>query len=370
MNCIEIQAVLNDYVDGELAPAETARVETHLVGCAGCRAQVGSLRNLVSAAAALPKEIAPNHDLWPEVGLALRAGLNSSANLQELRPLRRSSPTVHWLLPLAAAASIVYLATFSRPPIAPAAINAQSWTVASLEGAPRVGRRSFSGQAQLHVGQWVETDGTSRAKLASSSIGEVSVEPNSRLRLTTARSTDHTLQLAQGKMSAFIWAPPRLFFVDTPAARAIDLGCAYTMTVADNGDGELHVTLGYVALEHGGRESIIPAHAKCVTRRGFGPGTPFADDAPEPLRAALTRFDFVRGAASRALKEILAQARPEDAVTLWHLLARTQGTVLAEVFDKLAEMHRPPAGVTRAGILAGDATMRQAWGRALGIGTF
>jgi hypothetical protein len=202
-------------------------------------------------------------------------------------------------------------------------------------------------------------------------VGEVSIEPNSQLRLTTAQSTDHTLELKRGTMSAFIWAPPRLFFVDTPAARAVDLGCAYTMTVADSGDGELHVTLGYVALEYQGREALIPARAKCVTRRGYGPGTPFADDAPAALRAALERFDFGRGAtAAAALADVLTQARSEDAVTLWHLLARTSGARRVQVFEKLVHDHPLPGGVTREGILDGDSTMRHAWGRELGIGTF
>ena len=89
-----------------------------------------------------------------------------------------------------------------------------------------------------------------------------------------------------------------------------------------------------------------------------------------PLRAALARFDFERGAATTALPAILEQARAEDAVTLWHLLARTEGKPRAEVFDRLAQWHQPPAGVTREGILAGDRAMRETWGKALGIGTF
>jgi hypothetical protein len=201
-------------------------------------------------------------------------------------------------------------------------------------------------------------------------VGHVSVEPNSRLRLAAAKATNQRLELERGTMSAFIWAPPRLFFVDTPAARAVDLGCAYTMTVDDNGDGELHVTLGYVALEHGDRESLIPAKVKCLTRRNVGPGTPFDEDAPEALRLALKRFDFEPGAAADALPIILENSRPDDAVTLWHLLARTRGDERGKVFDALAHWHKPPAGVTRAGILAGDTVMRKAWGKALGIGVF
>jgi hypothetical protein len=281
---------------------------------------------------------------------------------------KASRSMMHWLMPLAAAAAIVALARLPARRLSTVARSTATWTVERLAGAPRIGREAVRGETALRIGQWIETDANSRVKLASGAIGEVSLEPNSRLRLNAA-STDHRLELARGTMSAFIWAPPRLFLVDTPAARAIDLGCAYTMSVADNGDGELHVTLGYVALEHGEREALIPAHARCLTRRGVGPGTPFADDAHAALRAALARFDFEPGHPAEALRDILAHARPDDAVTLWHLLARTPPAQRADVFDLLSRFRPPPAGVTRAGILAGDVAMRRAWGTALGLGT-
>jgi hypothetical protein len=157
--------------------------------------------------------------------------------------------------------------------------------------------------------------------------------------------------------------------VDTPSATAVDLGCAYTLTVNDDGDGELEVTLGYVALQHGNRESIIRMGMKCITRRGAGPGTPYMIDAPDTLRRALTRFDF-EGGGGAALNDILDNARPADAITLWHLLGRTDASARAHVFDRLAKLSPPPVGITRAGILAGDDTMRHAWATALGLGTF
>ena len=94
----------------------------------------------------------------------------------------------------------------------------------------------------------------------------MNVEPNSRLRLAGVGATDHRLELARGTMNAFIWAPPRLFFVDTPSATAVDLGCAYTLTVDDLGNGELHVMTGYVALADGSRK-------KCPFWDGSGAGT-------------------------------------------------------------------------------------------------
>ena len=168
-------------------------------------------------------------------------------------------------------------------------------------------------------------------------------------------------------MSATIYAPPRLFFVDTPSATAVDLGCAYTLNVDDEGNGELRVTAGSVALEHGRRQSIIRYGMMCLTRRGAGPGTPFAVDAPEPLRTALTRFDFEPAAASSALGVVLSLARAEDAVTLWHLLDRSTDAEQREVYTLLAKLAPPPAGVTRDGILAGDVAMRRIWGTELGL---
>src|SRR5207253_7821011 len=130
---------------------------------------------------------------------------------------------------------------------------------------------------------WLETDSSSRAKISVGRIGQVEVDPNTRLRLVQTRLTEHRLALARGRMQARIWAPPRLFFVDTPSAEAVDLGCAYTLAVDDAGGSLLQVTSGYVAFVRDGRESKVPAGAVCVTRPGIGPGTPYFADASEKL---------------------------------------------------------------------------------------
>src|SRR5262245_10108410 len=104
-----------------------------------------------------------------------------------------------------------------------------SWQVASLEGTPLVGSAPLQGAGQLAVGQWLQTDASSRARIDVGAIGEVNVEPNTRIGLVKARATEHRLSLERGEMSARIWAPPKLFFVDTPSAVAVDLGCAYTL---------------------------------------------------------------------------------------------------------------------------------------------
>lgn len=303
----------------------------------------------------LPREIPPARDLWP----GIEARLNRPAAQTTVSPFRR------WRMPLAVAAAVMLAATVQwlRPTFSPS----PSWAVDALAGAPQVGRHNVTGSSRIAVGEWLETDGTSRAKVTVGAIGEVSVEPNSRLRLVNASATDHRLELSRGKMSALIYAPPRLFFVETPSATAVDLGCAYNLTVDEHGAGTLEVTSGYVALEHGGRESIIRAGSMCHTRPGAGPGTPFAASAAPEFRQALDRFD---AGDSTALAAVTAAAGEGDAVTLWHLLARAPAAARGAVFDKLNAFHPAPAGVTREGVLAGDEAMRQRWAPHLGLFTY
>jgi hypothetical protein len=363
MNCTDWSEKLHDYAAGELPGTEAQRLDAHLATCPACQRELAAVRALRAATAGLDREIAPARDLFAGIAAQLGGSRGDAAGGGERLPFPRAAarPSLaRVFLPLAIAASVAFLLTLAnRGPVMP---HGPAWNVATVAGAPRLNARTFAGTGRFHVGQWLETDHSSRAKVEVGSIGLVDVAPNSRLRLVDASATDHRLELARGELSALIWAPPRLFFVNTPSATAVDLGCAYTLIVNDEGGGELRVTSGYVALEHDGRESIIPAGQVCLTRRGASPGTPFAAQASAELRSALERFDFWPAAARlAALRDVLAHAGADDYVTLWHLLSRAQPAQRGAVFDLLAKHHPAPDGVTRAGIIAGDAAMRTAW---------
>jgi hypothetical protein len=239
--------------------------------------------------------------------------------------------------------------------------------VARLEGAPRIGGGPLDQAGLLRQGQWLETDGSSRARLQVGVIGDVEVAPNSRLQLLNASPTDQRLALRHGSIHARIWAPPRLFVVETPSARAVDLGCEYTLDVDSTGVGLLHVTSGYVALEFRDRTVIVPMGTMAAMRPGIGPGTPFDDGASDAFRAALAVLDFGDGDRAAALATLLDEARNHDAVTLWNLLARLGPADGARTYDRLVALVPAPPGVTRDGVLAGDSTMRQAWEWHLGL---
>lgn len=247
------------------------------------------------------------------------------------------------------------------------------WQGARIAGQPHVDSEPVGARFNLRTGQILETDEASRARIDVGNIGEVEVGTDSVVRLLEAQPESGSLELDHGTVTALIWAPPRRFIVQTPSATAVDLGCEYTLHVDANGNGWLRVSIGWVAFEKGGHESFVPVDAMALIRQGEKPGTPFYEDASPAFRSALEEIDFGTAGPSEAEERktafvaLLENARKRDAITLWHLLGRTDGAELGQVFDGLAKLVPPPDGVTRKGILSADRQMRDTWWDALGL---
>jgi hypothetical protein len=272
-----------------------------------------------------------------------------------------------------------------------------SWQISRLDGLPRVASRAMSEPTgQLPLGEWVETDGKSRARIRVAHIGHVDVEPDSQVGLMNTRPGNYRLRLERGALQVLILAPPGQFHVETPAAVATDLGCAYRLAVDERGESELRVTSGWVSLDRSPDQapsstkppsSFVRSGAMCLAKPGSGPrtgpGTPFMEDVSDGFRTALRVIDFGDGdgggdgdqranatdaARAAAFERVLTDARPADAITLWHLLARldAQGSASDRayrdrLFDRLAAFAPPPTNVTREGIRAGESGMLDRW---------
>lgn len=247
------------------------------------------------------------------------------------------------------------------------------WEVSDVRGTLRLGKATLrSGQSFQHmdVGQVLETGLQSYARLTVEQTGQVDVEPSTRLRLVAMRNDVKRIALDRGVIHAFIWSPPGQFVVDTPSGSTVDLGCSYTLQVDDSGAGLVRTSLGWVGFKLRGHESFIPAGAAAAIRPDSGPGTPYFEDASAKFRAALESFDFADNTSqqrARDLEIVLGEARKRDALTLWHLLARTDASQRALVYAKLAAFVPPPADVTESGILRLDQSMMDHWWNALGF---
>lgn len=309
------------YVDGDLAPADRQGIDAHLSRCAGCRRDLDEIRFAAAQVERLTM-VSPPPSVWN--------GIESALSHTAPRP---AGTHLRWafaiVLVVAAGSAAYFLATNSTP---------RPWHVEALTNGGEATR--------MAAGDVIEPAAGSRLRIHVGNVGTVDVEPGARVRLGGARETEYRLALELGTISAQIAAPPRIFVVDTPASTVVDLGCAYTVTVAEDGAGVLRMTEGWAALEWNGRESLVPAGAICRTRPGLGPGLPYFEDAPDALERAVDAFDG-GDRTPGTVDTILREARVRDTLTLWHLLSRVAPTLRARVYDRLTSLVDPPPGVTR-----------------------
>lgn len=104
--CEEFAALLDPYIDGDLSPAETARVREHLRTCDGCRAYV-------QAALAMRDAFPEAEDTPVPDGFA--AGVMAAIRADAAPRKRRRPRWAKTLLPLAACCAIVVLAVSGLP---------------------------------------------------------------------------------------------------------------------------------------------------------------------------------------------------------------------------------------------------------------
>jgi len=346
---------LSAYLHGQLDADGAMAVEMHLADCSSCRNAMEEVRFGERLVSTLRQVEAPV-SIWNEIHSASK--IQNAAKYRIHRGDRMP----------AAAIALAFVLAFSlflnsHVPNVPVPGDLASWEVASVRGTPRIGRLQLTGTGRLRPGDSLQTNAESEAEVRIADIGQLDLDPNSRIRLISSNSDLHRIALERGKMTARTWAPPRLFVVDTPSSTAVDLGCIYSCEVQRDGSTLLHVTLGLVALDFHGRETIVPAGAFCRTRPGGGVGTPYFDDSSELLQTALNYVDFGKDDVERArqLDIVLREARPRDTLTLWNLIPRLREPLRAAIVDRMATLVPLPQGVTRNGVLTLDADMMDRW---------
>lgn len=239
--------------------------------------------------------------------------------------------------------------------------RSRPWTVAVRQGTAVV--RNATGEVShgtLASGGIVETDARSAATVTVGRIGRAELGPDSRLRLLDANAAEHRLSLERGTMHAMIDAPPRYFLVETASALAVDLGCVYTLSVDEGGNGTLVVEEGEVELQHGPMFAAVLAGNSAAIRAGMGPGLPFPTTATASLRHAVAMYDANPRVPS-AVDAVLAAADAHSTITLWHLLQRESPEVRARIYDRLAALAPPPVSVTRDRVVRGESYALQRW---------
>jgi len=192
----------------------------------------------------------------------------------------------------------------------------------------------------LRTGDVVRTERGS-VRLQSPAVGTIDLGTNTTVRLIENRSRRHRLALVAGMIHAKTTSQPGVFVIDTPKARAIDLGCEYTLTIAPGGGGELRVIFGWVDLTHGYEQSLVPQGASASIESDGSLTVPVFDDAAPAFHAAIRNHD---------MPTILALARTRDAFTLLNLFRLATPDERMLLYDRLNQLVPAPPSITRESV--------------------
>src|SRR5580658_3666495 len=175
------------YADGELVPRNAAQVERHIRQCGLCQAEYQQVQSGMAMVEQLPSVEAPDA-MWASIEAKL-----------ETKSREKPSHTGRW-----AFAATVVLAVAGIGYWRASHWLGSQWDVLRLDGAPVVGAKHIRGSGKIGAGEWMETDSSSRAAIKVGEIGSVEVEPNSRVRVVTAKQGEYRLALARGEIHAKI----------------------------------------------------------------------------------------------------------------------------------------------------------------------
>ena len=188
----------------------------------------------------------------------------------------------------------------------------QAWTIHS---AP------VAAPASLSVGAPLTLNAGDRAGIDVARIGQMVLRGDAQLTLLSSQGTRHRLALERGSAHVRVWAPPGSVVIRTPAGEVIDLGCEFELTV-EPARTVVRVFSGWVQIENGHDETLIPAGATGESRPDRAPTVGVFDDAPPAFVAAVRALEAAAPTRDADVRTIVETARVRDVFTLLMLVER------------------------------------------------
>jgi hypothetical protein len=209
---------------------------------------------------------------------------------------------------------------------------------------------------QLRIDQPLELGAATSARIQIARIGTMRVEPGSALTLSLTTSARHRVLLDRGAVRVRVWAPPGRFAFQTPAGSVIDLGCIFDLSVDAGGTSRVRVDTGWVQLNNGWGETLVPAGASSIMTAAARPGVPIYDDAQPGFATSVRVLEHALDEANRAaaIDAVVRTARARDVLTLLMLANASEDRLKLPLLERAAELLPPPSGVTVKAIVAGD----------------
>ncbi len=372
MLCEEVKYYMKDFAHGYLIDEMRKHIGDHLEGCASCRRELEQIitENVISNKYKSEKQY---HRYGPEryvmnSMLGSRGGdenhslfrvddrgvFNGADNLKKDPAGDSSNQRSKWLelfgmIMFLLVTSLVVVMYFYRQP-------GRYWTAEKIDGKPDIGGKALSEYGRLNKGEWLTTDGESRALLKVGAIGQIDVNGGTSVRLLDANPADNRIYMKEGSIQTTIWSNFGVFFVQTPSGTVTDRGGIFSLKVDTRGANVLHVSSGKAGIEYDGLSTVVPAGAACESLPSSGPGIPYFEDSSPGLINAIHIYDSDNKDPA-VQNSIIKSSSKKDLLTLWYLLRRSGKTERGRIFDRINSLTQLSSNITRSGIMNGNKTM-------------
>jgi len=358
--CNDIELLIDEYLEGMIALKDKEIMDVHVSACAKCLAYLSETEILTKNLSSLPVEtlnlsIQKKNELWEKVNTGIDSEIKPVREIKITSNENQSVFSKHKYIfsGIAAAIAIAFLVfavkkidfkdvqlaqqqnTFGLPTY---------WKVSSIQGNPLIGDVAMNNIDSIREGQFIRTNDSSRAQLIIANMGNVIIEPNSKIIFIKGVDGNNRISVEYGTIESNMRSNPKTFFVEMPSAIAMDMGGDYKLTIDSTGDGLVYVKSGKVEVQSNNREAIVPAGNLVMTKRDLGVGTPFNENSSPRFKNALMNLDFGK-CGGACVNTLLKNAKVSDAITLVSLISRVESQYKDEVYTKVANFVSPPSRI-------------------------
>lgn len=356
MNCSQVWEYFDEFFNNELNSDSKNLVQKHLDECKDCASEYSAFILLKERAASLKKEITPPKQIFENIEKEIiEKEINMSKDIK-ITPLSNNILTIdfqedkkdfpetkkasfvtknwYWLASAAVVlliVSVVLLSSASKNILSVEEMS--NWKLVNMKGGAFVNGVLSD---KVNVGDWIQTDSVSSVVLKIANVGDISIEPNTKVRFIQSDGNISKMEVLYGTVNTSTSQPDK-FVLQSSNLKVQDKGGSYSFKVDDKGNGVIYVNSGIANVESGNKSAVVTDGTFIMYKPEFGVGTPFRKDSKPEFQDALFQYDFNNGGAP-SIYYAMANAGPEDYSSLLNLIPRVDDRTKYLVLNKLNKL--------------------------------
>lgn len=356
MNCSQVQEYFDDFYNNELDYHTKDLIQNHLIDCKDCASEYSAFILLKEKAASLKKEVMPPKQIFENIEKEINQGKSKMSSDIKITPLSNNILTIdfqednkdltsskqssfiaknwYWFASAAVILLIVSVTLISYSSKNVFSVEEMSnWKLISLKGGAFVNGVKSD---KVNIGDWIQTDSVSSVVLKIANVGDVSIEPNTKVRFIQSDGNISRIEVLYGTVNASTSQADK-FILQASNMKVQDKGGSYSFKVDDKGNGVIYVNNGIANVESGNKSAIVTDGKFCFYKPEYGIGVPFRKDASREFQNALFNYDFNNGGI-QSVYYAVANAAPEDYTSLMNLIPRVDDKTRYLVLNKLGRL--------------------------------